>query len=101
MPNDNAKDPRGKDVETIPQHPDKPRYRKYKHADNVILRKNVEMTLANAIEEMMGGKILYKVLSSSIAHTDLQPEGDQFTINFVIEIHEKKGNPGDVPANPE
>jgi len=74
--------------------PDKPRYRKYKHEDNVILRKNIEAVLAAAIEEMIGGKIKHRVLSSSITHTDLLPEGDQFTINFVVEIHEKKDSPG-------
>ncbi len=70
--------------------PDKPFYRKYKNADNVTLRKNIEATLVVALEDTMGGKIKHRVLSSSITHTDLLPEGDQFTINFVIEVHEKK-----------
>ena len=88
----NNRDPR--EVEPTPPRPDKPRFRKYKHEDNVILRKNIEITLAKAIEDMLGGKILYKVLSSSITHTDLLPEGDTFSINFVIEVHEKKVPPG-------
>lgn len=81
-------------------NPNKPRLKKYKHADNVVLRKNVELALAAAIENMMGGKMVYRVLSSSITHTDLQPEGDQFTISFVIETHEKPGGgPPDNPGN--
>ena len=93
MPNDNARD-RAKDVAPVPAVPDKPRKKKYKHEDNVILRKNIELTLANAIQDMLGGKLVYVVRSSSIMHTDLLPEGDQFTINFVIETYEKKDPPG-------
>jgi hypothetical protein len=84
----NPRDPR--EVEPMPQQPEKPRFKKYKHEDNVILRKNVEIALAAAIQDMLGGKILYKVHSSNIMHTALQPEGDQFTIQFVVEVHEKK-----------
>jgi hypothetical protein len=91
----NGKDhPKEKEVEPIPQQADKPRLKKYKHEDNVILRRNIELTLAKAIEDMLGGKIVYLVKSSSINHTALQPEGDMFTINFVIEVHEKKTPPG-------
>jgi len=74
---------------SVPALPDKPRYRKYRHDDNVVLRKSIEPLLAVAIQSMLGGKINYKVLSSNIAHTSLLPEGDHFTINFVVEVHEK------------
>lgn len=75
--------------------PDKPHYRKYRHDDNVLLRKNIEAVLAASIQDVLGGKIVHKVVSSSINHTDLLPEGDQFTINFVIHVHKKEETPNE------
>lgn len=75
--------------------------KKYKQEDNVALRKIIEPLMASAIQDALGVKITYVVRSSSIMHTDLQPEGDTFTINVVIETHEKQETPDDVPANTE
>ena len=88
-----------KEVEPLPQQPVKPRFKKYKHEDNVILRKNIELYLAKAIEDMIGGKIVYRVNFSSITHTALQPEGDQFTIRFVVEVHHRQEKPSADPAD--
>jgi hypothetical protein len=63
---------------------------KYKHQDNVQLRKNIETLLVASLQDLLGVKLIHKVHSSSITHTDLLPEGDQFTISVVIETHEKK-----------
>jgi len=62
----------------------------WKHEDNLALRKNIEALIAASIQDVLGGNIIHKVVSSSINHTSLQPEGDQFTINLVIQVYEKK-----------
>jgi len=64
--------------------------RKWKYEDNIALRKNIEALIAASIQDVLGGNIIHKVVSSSINHTELQPEGDQFTINFVIQVYENK-----------
>lgn len=61
--------------------------------DDVVLRKNIEAILAVAVQDILGGRITLKVISSSIMHTDLQPEGDMFTLNFVIEAHQRTDPP--------
>lgn len=63
---------------------------KYKHQDNELLRKKIETLIAVSLQDLFfGKKLVHKVRSSSIMHTGLQPEGDIFTINVVIEVHEK------------
>lgn len=72
--------------------------KKYANADNDTLRKLLTLAIHTALEEFFGGPMHVKIHSSSITHTDLQPEGDTFTINFVAETHEKKNDPADIPA---
>ena len=71
----------------------KPRKKYNPHHDDITLRKNIEAILATAIQDVLGGRITFKARSSSITHTALQPEGDQFSINFVVEVHEKTDPP--------
>lgn len=62
---------------------------KFKPQDTVELRKLVEPAVVGAIQLLVKKDITYKVLSSNIMHTPLQPEGDSFTINVVVQINEK------------
>lgn len=79
----------------------KPRKKYNPRHDDVALRKNIEAILAAAIQDIIGGRIIFKALSSSITHTALQPEGDQFSIHFIVETHYKQEKSDDVPANTE
>lgn len=81
-------------VPNNPPNPPAPHRKKYKgEQHNVILRKNFSTALQAVLEEMLGGKIILKVNSSSITHTDLQPEGDLLTITIAVEFHEKPEPP--------
>jgi hypothetical protein len=66
--------------------------RKYKHTDNSNLQKDLTTVIRAVLENMFGPSIT-KVNSSTLMHTDLQPEGDLFTLNFVVELHEKADPP--------
>ena len=72
----------------------------YKPSDAAALRSQVTIALQVALQETLKKKVHMKVNSSSITHTDLQPEGDMFTIVFQVEVHEKKEKPGDVHVEP-
>ena len=63
---------------------------KYKQTDNVELRKLLEPAIVGAIQLLFGKNLIHRVHSTLITHTELEPEGDMFTINVVIEVHEKK-----------
>jgi hypothetical protein len=67
-----------------------PPEKKWKHEDNEALRKLVGEMLPITIAEVLGHKITFRVLSSYINHTKLEPSGATFTINFVIQTNRKK-----------
>jgi len=62
--------------------------RKYKAEDNVKLQKELAIAIRAALENYLGLSHT-KVISSTLTHTDLQPEGNMFTINFLVETHDK------------
>jgi hypothetical protein len=70
--------------------------------DATNLRDHVTAALKAALQEALKAPLHIKVNSSNIMHTDLQPDGDLFTINFSIEVHKKVEKdvpaPADVPA---
>jgi hypothetical protein len=78
----------------------KPRIKYKPHRDDIALRKNIEAILGAAIQDVLGGRITFKATSSQITHTELQPEGDMFTLRFVVEVHEKKEKPADIHIEP-
>jgi predicted RNase H-related nuclease YkuK (DUF458 family) len=69
----------------------------YKAKDAIELRNTITAAIQVAFKEALKINHTFKVNSSNVMHTDLQPEGDVFTINFVVEVH-KKDEPDDVPA---
>jgi hypothetical protein len=71
--------------------------KRYKHTDNIELRKLIEPALVGALQLVLSSNLTHKILSSNIMHTELQPDGDLFTLNFVVETHEKKEKP-ELPA---
>lgn len=79
----------------------KPRKKYNPRTDDVALRKQIEALLPVAIQEVLGGKITFKAKSSQITHTGLVPEGDQFTIRFVVEVHHKEEKPNANDIHPE
>jgi hypothetical protein len=62
---------------------------KYKHEDNVQLKRLIEPALVGAIQLVLGSEQVHVVRSSNIMHTELSPTGDSFTINVVIEVQPK------------
>lgn len=77
----------------------RPRKKYNPHKDDITLRKNIEAALGAAIQDVLGGRIIFKAKSSQITHTALQPEGDQFTIRFVVEVHHRQEKPSADPAD--
>ncbi len=62
----------------------------YKIEDAKNMRDGITLHLIEAIQEVMKDPLLLvNIKSSNITHTGLQPEGDVFTISFVIETHKK------------
>ena len=72
----------------------------YKPSEAVELRKHITAALHLAFKETMKHPIIFKVNSSNIMHTDLQPEGEVFTISFQVEIHKAEEKPNDVRGEP-
>lgn len=72
----------------------------YKAQQEAELRNHVTAALQVAFKEVLKSDLIFKVTSSTIMHTRLQPEGDTFAIRFQIEVHkkEKKDVPADTPA---
>jgi hypothetical protein len=66
---------------------------KYKITDDLNFKKLAAVHLRTALEETLGKPFHTLIKSASVTHTELQPEGDMFTVNFVIELHEKKEEP--------
>jgi hypothetical protein len=62
----------------------------YKPKDAAELRNAISIAIHAAIQETMKHPIHFKVNSSNVMHTDLQPEGDLFTITFQVEVHKKE-----------
>ena len=70
----------------------------YKAKDAMALRDAVTIALQIALKDTLKSDLHFKVNSSNIAHTGLIPEGDVFTINFVVEVHKKEKAAVDVPT---
>jgi hypothetical protein len=62
----------------------------YKPKDAAALRNAITVALRAAIEDTLKHPTHFKVNSSNVMHTDLQPEGDLFTITFQVEVHRKE-----------
>jgi hypothetical protein len=62
----------------------------YKPSDAAALRNAVTIAVHAAIQDTLKHPIHFKVNSSNIMHTDLQPEGDMFTIMLQVEVHRKE-----------
>lgn len=69
--------------------------RKWKNEDSVNLRKQIDVLIPSAIQEVLGHRTVHRVLSSNITHTALEPEGASFTITFAVQVNEKKKEPAD------
>jgi hypothetical protein len=67
----------------------------YRTKDAMKMREALTVAIRAAIEDVLGHPTHFKVNSSNIMHTDLQPEGDVFTITFQVATHkkEKKDDP--------
>jgi hypothetical protein len=66
----------------------------FKPQEAMALRNHVDIALKAAVmtymEEVKKKNVLVKVNSNNLMHTALQPEGDTFTIQVVLEVHEKQ-----------
>jgi len=69
--------------------------RKWKQEDNIALRKLLNELVPSAIRSILGHGTSHRVLSSSITHSVLEPEGASFTITFAVQVNEKKEEPAD------
>ncbi len=72
---------------------------RYKIEDALTLRKNIEVLLKVALEEVLKHPIHLRVLSSNIQHTELQPEGDAFDIQVRVQVVEKKVEENKLPTS--
>lgn len=67
--------------------------KRWKNEDAVNLRKQIDTLIPSAIQEVLGYKTVHRVLSSSITHTALEPEGHTITISFSVQVNKKKEKP--------
>jgi hypothetical protein len=62
----------------------------YKVSDAQNVKNHIEAAVRVALTEALQTPIHVRVLYSNVEHSELQPEGDIFNIQFRVEIHPKK-----------
>jgi ABC-type transport system involved in cytochrome bd biosynthesis fused ATPase/permease subunit len=63
---------------------------KYNGKMEATIRDNMKLAISAALQEALQRPLHVKVLESNIMHTELQPEGDQFSLRFTVSVHPKK-----------
>lgn len=65
----------------------------FKPSEAMALRNHIDAALKAAMSTYMAEarkkKVVVKINSNNLMHTDLQPSGDSFTIQVALEVHEK------------
>jgi hypothetical protein len=57
------------------------------------IRESMKLAITAALQEALQRPLHVRVLSSQIAHEELQPEGDAFNLKFRVIVHPRKIEP--------
>jgi len=72
---------------------------KYNGKMEMAVRDSMKLAITAALQEALQQPLHVRVLSSEIAHEELQPEGDMFSLRFRVTVHPRKVEPKDSTAS--
>ena len=71
---------------------------KYDGKMEMKIRDSMKLAIIGALQDALQQPLHVHVMSSSVLHEELQPEGDLFDVKFRVTVHPRKVEPEDVPA---